>query len=326
WLLLALAALAVVVVVGGAIYRLTRPVHHFAKPGPNTGWLSGVYAGHSPADDEAFAKWRGAAIQVATDFVGGGAWESIEHPLVLSLAWRKDYAVQLVVSVPMWPATGGSLSDAAAGDYNSNYAQLAKTLVSDGRANSVIRLGWEFNTPYFRWQVASPQDAALYAVAWRQAVTSMRSVSGAKFTFVWNPNLSNDGPDPALAYPGDTYVDDIGLDVYDRGLTGGETPAQRWNDLVHQRYGLAWQASFAARHDKPIAFPEWGLVHDPGAPIAGGDDPYFIQQMHAWFASHRTAFEVYFDGPQDAGSTFAIGDGSFPKAAALYLRLFGGGH
>jgi hypothetical protein len=316
----------VVLFIAAVIFKLTRPVHHFSKPGPNTTWLSGVYAGHSPAQDEAFAKWRGGEIKIATDFVGGGAWASIEHPLVLSLAWHKDYAVQLVVSVPMWPATGGSLSDAAGGDYNSNYAQLAKTLVSIGRANSVIRLGWEFNTPYFRWQVNSPEDAALYAVAWRQAVNSMRSVSGQQFKFVWNPNLSDQGLDPALAYPGDAYVDDIGLDVYDRSPNGAETASQRWSDLVHERYGLQWQADFASAHGKPIAFPEWGLVHDPGASNVGGDDPYFVEQMHSWFASHNTAFEDYFDGPEDAGSTFAIADGSFPKAAAAYLRLFGTSH
>jgi hypothetical protein len=318
--------LVVVVFIAAVIFKLTRPVHHFSKPGPNTTWLSGVYAGHTPAQDEAFAKWRDAAIQIATDFVGGGGWASIDHPLVLSLAWHKDYAVQLVVSVPMWPATGGSLSDAAAGDYNTHYAALAKTLVSDGRANSVIRLGWEFNTPFFRWQVQTAADAAQYAEAWRQAVRSMRSVDGQQFTFVWNPNLSNKGPDPALGYPGDAYVDDIGLDVYDRSLGGGESAAQRWNDLVHQQYGLQWQATFASAHSKPIAFPEWGLVHDPDATNVGGDDPYFIQQMHAWFASHNTAFEDYFDGPEDAGSTFAIADGSFPDAAAVYLRLFGGAH
>jgi hypothetical protein len=316
------AVVVVVVFVGGAVWRLTRPVHHFSKPGPNTGWLSGVYAGHTPADDEAFAKWRGAAIQTATDFIGSGAWGPIEHPLVLSLAWRKDYAVRLVVSVPMWPATGGSLKDAAAGMYNGRYAELAKTLVTDGRADSIIRLGWEFNTPYFRWQVKTAAGAALYAEAWRQAVTSMRSVAGQRFAFVWNPNLSNVGVDPALAYPGDAYVDDIGLDVYDRSLTPGANAAQRWDDLVHQRYGLQWQADFASAHGKPIAFPEWGLVHDPGSPTAGGDDPNFISQMHAWFASHNTAFEDYFNASA-GGAQFALDDGNFPQATAVYRRLFG---
>jgi Glycosyl hydrolase family 26 len=311
-----------VLFIGGVVFRLTRPVHHYSRPGPNPGWLSGVYAGHTPAQDEAFARWRGAAIQIATDFIGGGAWGPIEHPLVLSLAWRKDYAVRLVVSVPMWPATGGSLKDAAAGAYNSNYAQLAKSLVGDGRADSIIRLGWEFNTPYFRWQVETPVDAALYAEAWRQAVRSMRSVPGQQFGFVWNPNLSNDGIDPALAYPGDAYVDDIGLDVYDRSLQPGENAAQRWDSLVDQRVGLRWQARFAAAHHKAIAFPEWGLVHDPASPTAGGDDPNFIRQMHAWFASHNTAFEDYFD-VSAGGEQFAIDGGDFPQASAAYRRLFG---
>jgi hypothetical protein len=312
----------VVAFVGVGVWRLTRPVHHYSKPGPNTGWLSGVYAGHTPTEDEAFAKWRGAAIQTATDFIGSGAWGPVEHPLVLSLAWRKDYAVRLVVSVPMWPATGGSLKDAAAGNYNSKYAELAKTLVADGRADSIIRLGWEFNTPYFRWQVKTPADAALYAEAWRQAVTSMRSATGQRFSFVWNPNLSDVGLNPALAYPGDAYVDDIGLDVYDRSLNPGESAAQRWNDLVHQRYGLQWQADFASAHGKPIAFPEWGLVHDPGSPTAGGDDPNFISEMHGWFASHNTAFEDYFNASAD-GAQFAIDGSNFPQAAAVYRRLFG---
>jgi hypothetical protein len=241
---------------------------------------------------------------------------------VLSLAWRKDYAVQLVVSVPMWPATGGSLADASVGKYNDHYAELAKALVGDGRADSIIRLGWEFNTPYFRWQVKTPADAAQYAEAWRQAVRSMRSVAGQKFTFVWNPNLSNTGVDPSLAYPGDGYVDDIGLDVYDRSLNPGETDAQRWDDIVNQRVGLAWQAQFASAHHKPIAFPEWGLVHDPGSPTAGGDDPGFIQQMHDWFAHHNTAFEDYFDVAAQ-GEQFAINGGDFPKAEVVYRRLFG---
>ncbi|HEX3706698.1 MAG TPA: glycosyl hydrolase [Mycobacteriales bacterium] len=297
-------------------------MHHYSKPGPNSGWLSGVYAGHTPAEDEAFAKWRGAAIQTATDFIGGGAWGPIEHPLVLSLAWRKDYAVRLVVSVPMWPATGGSLEGAAAGEYNDHYAELAKTLVGDGRADSIIRLGWEFNTPYFRWQVKSAADAARYAEAWRQAVNSFRSVTGQRFTFVWNPNLSDGGIDPALAYPGDAYVDDIGLDVYDRSLTPGQDDAQRWDSIVNQRVGLRWQAQFASSHHKAIALPEWGLVHDPASPTAGGDDPGFIRQMHAWFADHNTAFEDYFNASAD-GEQFAINGGDFPQAVAVYRHLFG---
>jgi hypothetical protein len=315
-----------VLVVAAVVVRtvqLSRPVHHYSPHGHHLAWKSGVFAGYTPADDEAFAKWRGTAIQTATDFMSGGTWIQIEHPASIYLAWRTDRAVQLVLSVPMWPEAGGGLDRLAAGTYDPYFRQLAATLVDERRGDTIIRLGWEFNTPFFRWQVKSAAEARQYAQGWRQAVRSMRSVAGQHFDFVWNPDLADRGIDPALAYPGDAYVDDIGLDVYDRSLSGGASSAQRWRGLVHQRYGLAWQARFASAHRKPIAFPEWGLVHDPGSRTAGEDDPGFIRHMYDWFASHHTAFEDYFNDPSADGASFDINGGGFPRSAAVYRRLFG---
>jgi hypothetical protein len=282
-----------------------------------------VYAGHGPAKDEAFARWRGSAIQTATDFMGTPTWQQIGHPFLLSLAWRKDHAVRLVLSVPMWPSAGGSLAELASGTRNRYFRELAHTLINEGRGNTIIRLGWEFNTPFFRWQVKTKSDAEHYAEAWRQIVRTMRSVPGQHFQFVWNPDLADRGIDPALAYPGDEYVDDIGLDVYDRSQEPGQTPQQRWDGLLHQRYGLRWHAQFAASHGKPLAFPEWGLVHDPDVGTAGEDDPLFVRNMHGWFASHNTAFENYFADPSAHGAAFDIDGDAFPDAAKVYRELFG---
>jgi hypothetical protein len=319
------AVVAVVIAVVVVVVLRLQNVHHYSRHVRDQGWRSGVYAGHIPADDEAFAEWRGAAIQTATDFMGSATWTQLAHPLLVSVAWRYDPAVQLVLSVPMWPNSGGSLSSVASGEDNTYFSQLGKTLVAAGRANTVIRLGWEFNTPYFRWQVTTPAQARDYAEAWRQVVSAFRAVAGQHFTFVWNPDLANSGIDPALAYPGDAYVDDIGLDVYDYGQPG-DSPAQRWQGLLNQRYGLVWQAKFAAAHGKPLAYPEWGLVHDTSDPAAGGDDPLFVSQMHAWFASHNTAFENYFDDPSANGAAFNVDGNDFPHASAVYLTLFGTKH
>ncbi len=322
WLRVVLGALVVLVLfVVVTVVRLQH-VHHFSRHERHQGWLSGVYAGHTPADDEAFAKWRGAAIQTATDFMGPAGWLQFKHPLVTLLAWRYDDAVRLVLSVPMWPASGGSLSDAAAGRYDAYYRQLASSLVDDGRGDTIIRLGWEFNTPFFRWQVKTPAQARQYAGAWRRAVRAMRAVRGQHFQFVWNPDVADQGIDPALGYPGDAYVDDIGLDVYDYGTKPGESSAQRWEELLHQRVGLQWQARFAAAHGKPVAFPEWGVVNDPNSATDGGDDPDFIRRMHGWFATHDTAFEDYFDAAAN-GATFDLDGSDFPNAARAYRLLFG---
>jgi hypothetical protein len=287
-------------------------------------WRSGVFAGYDPDSDESFGQWRGGAVQTATDYMPSVTWSQIADPVRLLKQWRGAPGLQLVLSVPMWPLSGGSMVLASTGAYNDYFRQLAGSLVSAGRADTIIRIGWEFNAPYFRWSVTNPAQAREYVAAWRQIVTAMRSVSGEKFSFVWNPDLANHGINPATVYPGDDYVTDIGLDVYDRSRTDGATPQQRWGQLVGSRYGLAWQSRFATAHGKSLAFPEWGLVDRPGLlTTAGGDDPYFIAHMYRWFSDHHTDFEDYFDSdPVRSVASFAITNGEFPKAAAAYRRLF----
>ncbi len=289
-------------------------------------WLSGVFAGYSPSSDESFGSWRGGAIQTATDYMSAVTWNQIADPVRTLDAWRGASHLRLVLSVPMWPMQGGDLTLASTGAYDEYFTRLAHSLVGAGRADTIVRIGWEFNTPFFRWSVSNPAEAAEYASAWRHIVTAMRSVAGEHFSFVWNPDLTDHGVDPAAAYPGDSYVDAIGLDVYDRDETVGQTEARRWASLVTERYGLRWQGRFAVAHGKPLAFPEWGLVNDAHHPNAvGGDDPAFIRHMFRWFRTHNTAFEDYFDAdPTGGDSSFAITrQGAFPKAAATYRKLFG---
>ena len=61
------------------------------------------------------------------------------------------------------------------------------------------------------WSVASSTDAANFVAFWRQIVTTMRAVPGAKFKFLWNPNSGSPTTyTPDQAYPGDAYVDYVG--------------------------------------------------------------------------------------------------------------------
>ncbi len=202
----------------------------------------------------------GAPAQTATDYIGSDNWGEIEDPAWAISEWAADRAVVPDLSVALWPATGGSLSAAASGAYNSYFATLAKNLVAGGLSNVSIRLGWEFNGSGIGGRCDPLRGAAEFAAAWRQIVTAMRAVPGATFSFDWCPNLQAAGFDPALAYPGDAYVSDIGMDVYDWNETSlHEMPAARWSDIVKKGYGLAWQASFAAAHGKPLAFPGVGI-------------------------------------------------------------------
>jgi beta-mannanase len=292
---------------------------------PARTWKSGVFHGYGPAGDLAFGTWRGAAVQTATDFTAWDDWALIENPQWDIAAWQPVPSVQPTLSMPMWPNTGGSLAQAASGADNAHWAVLGANLVAAGMDEVTLRIGWEFNGTWYPWSVGTAAGAARYAAAWRQIVGTLKAVPGQHFSFDWAPTLSPGGIDPALAYPGDAYVTNIALSVYDWNQRPDPTAAQRWSDLVNNGYGLAWQAQFALAHHKQISFPEWGLAHNAAAPAAGGgDDTTFIQNMYSWFAAHNTAYENYFDSDTTYGlySGITTGSGRFPNAAALYRRLW----
>jgi hypothetical protein len=116
---------------------------------------------------------------------------------------------------------------------------------------------------------------------------------------VWNPQGFGDPDLPGNSaqsyYPGDTFVDIVGDDLYDiRGKA--EWPAA--------------QALYDAHKNKPFSFPEWGLW--------GLDDPAFVTAMSDFVRSHpRTVLASYYSGA--SGSVFDLG--SKPGSRDAYRRL-----
>ena len=284
----------------------------------------GVFRGaRNDAGVAAWERWTGRPAARVVDYLATDNWDKIANPIWWVEGWRDTpYRTRMAYSVPMLPATGGSLQAGADGDYDTVYTRLARVLVDNGQANAIIRPGWEFNGDWYRWGAA--QDPAAYARYFRRIVSAMRAVPDAAFTFDWCLNLGRGTLDPDTAYPGDDYVDYIGADVYDHGWAPGYTdPATRWQTLVDQPYGLRWQRTFARTHGKRISFPEWGLVTRLDDDHGGGDNPYYITRMADWIAKYKPAYTAYFDYDVD-DARIRISGRSFPKGAAAFLRAFGG--
>jgi len=198
----------------------------------------------------------------------------------------------------MLPNSGTSLATGATGAYDSYFLTVAQALVQAGQGSSLIRLGWEFNGSWFPW--AANGHAADFVAYWQQIVNTMRSVPGANFRFEWNPTRGDMGVgNLANYYPGDAYVDVIGLDVYDQEWATYPGPQAEWQNMLTQSYGLDWLASFAAAHNKPVSFPEWGLGIPEDGEAAGGDNSYFVNQMAAWISQHRVDNAVVWDYGSD---------------------------
>ena len=165
-----------------------------------------------------------------------------------ALAWLLDgwrgSGCTLVLGVPIVPTEAGrpvaSLAAGAAGDYDADFAALARTLVAGGQSDAVLRLGWEFNGNWYPWRVTDARGAADFAAYWRAIVTTMRAVPGAAFRFVWDPDSAGSyahAYSPAQAYPGSAYVDDIGIDLYDTCACSPRTPARAWSSYLERAVG-----------------------------------------------------------------------------------------
>jgi len=208
----------------------------------------------------------------------------------------------------MIAASGDTFQAGASGAYDSYYKTLAQELVSSGESNAIIRLGWEFNGDWYQWSVTATgaDSPANFVADWQHTVTVMRSVAGANFKFDWNVNNgANPSYSVASAYPGDSYVDYIGVDAYDNG---------GWGQVLNQTDGLAYWLSFAQQHGKPLTIPEWGIG-------SSGDDPTYIQDMYHWIQANKAAigFESVYDYQN------ALTSGSFPESAAEYQKLYSAG-
>ena len=251
-------------------------------------------------------------------------------------AWKSS-GLTMIWGVPMLPynssSSGATLQQGATGAYNSYFLKLAQDMVAGGEADSIIRIGWEFNGGWFPW--AANGQASAFIGYWQQIVNTMRSVPGQQFTFEWNPTLGDSGVgNLAEYYPGSAYVDYIGPDVYDQewgyygapGCSGTTCQQDAFTTMLTESGGLNWFASFAGQEGKPIVLPEWGLgAIDPtdlngtyvNEELGGGDDPTFINDMIGWMTAHDVHEASYWDFQQDA-------IGSVPLGAAAFLADLSG--
>lgn len=314
------ALLAVAALAAGAVSA--RP----ASGGSSRSTLAsvlGAYVGAGNRDGlDAFSRWLGTPVGYAEDYLPFGTWPSAAARAWILNRWQGS-GLTLVLGVPLVPSSGGSLAAGAGGAYDAWFASLARQLADAGEGNAILRLGWEFNGTWYPWGVRTNDDARTFAAYFRRVVTTMRAIAPG-LRFDWNPSAGVWPTfDIGLAYPGDAYVDDIGLDVYDQSwIPDFGSPQARWSDFLRQTTGLAWQRSFARAHGKPVSFPEWGVtVRTDGH--GGGDDPYYVEQMASWIASSDTAYAIYFDYDASDGA-HALADGQFARSSVAFRRLFGG--
>ena len=231
-------------------------------------------------------------------------------------------ARQLVIQVNLIPQSLSNIADplswesaCATGSYDAYATQLAQNFVAAGLGHTVIRLGAEMNGTWeYDFVGTTTQEQGLWATCFDHEVTAMRQVAGAHFLFDWNPNACTENIPYADYYPGNAYVDIVGLDLYDVACATPSTPVS-FATLAGEPAGLNAFTAFANAQGKPLSLPEWGLTTTPG-----GDDAAFVAGVGQAVASGDYAFQEYFD--TGSGVSEPIDSGATPLAAAAYRTWF----
>ncbi|MGA8207940.1 MAG: hypothetical protein WB867_07960, partial [Candidatus Dormiibacterota bacterium] len=137
-----------------------------------------------------------------------------------------------------------------------------------------------------------------YISAYQTAEQAFAAVPGNHFTYVWN--LSAGTVEPGRTefdtYPGNAYVSNVGIDVYDW-----------WNDDAN----VPAIISFAHSVGKPVSFDEWGVM--------GLNDPSFIDTIAS--IVRNPANDVDLQAYFSANSSVIT---NFPAAEAEYIKDFAG--
>lgn len=286
-----------------------------------TGWLSG--ASSINKNYQEFATWRGSPVTIA------GVWsDATADDQENQWAYKdyKDFPENLDLSVG---AIYGSETFASVA--NGTLDTRLKKALSEVDANwgskktIFLRFAHEFNGSWYKWSVkkSNVEDYKKAFQRFHGLVQSELVAKGRNAKVVWSPNDgSHSDASAEEMYPGDQYVDVIGVDSYDwdpqRTESNWESAANAKEKDGSPRGIEAWR-QFALAKGKPMAFPEWGC--NPSEIV---DCPFYIKKMNEFFRANagtgpgQVWYEIYFNA-WDKDKIFPTTN--VPQAAAMYKSL-----
>ncbi|MFF9016065.1 glycoside hydrolase family 26 protein [Streptomyces sp. NPDC014870] len=304
---------ALTVLLAAVLALVVLPAGRIAPPGPAPDAGSGAEPGAVPerwnvpsgfftgSDAAGVARiaevqrWLGgdASLTVGHTYLPGDRWSNIEGHAELFepwARWKEEGPGRLfVLNVPLLDRSEAGLPDAevraglrsgAAGAFDAHFRTLGERLVAHRLADAVLVLGWEMNGTTYSHRCGPDPEA--WKAYWKRVVGVLRAVPGQRFRFDFTASRGRDAVEWPRCYPGDAYVDIIGLDAYDQPEGLG------FEEQVTEEFGLAHHVRFAAAHGKPVSYPEWGLFRN-------GDNPAYVRGMLDWFARYRPVYQTFTD-------------------------------
>jgi Glycosyl hydrolase family 26 len=147
-----------------------------------------------------------------------------------------------------------SIIDGEHDEYLTRYAQAVATLgLPVG-----IRFAHEMNGPWYPWsEQANGNHRGEYVQAWRHVHDIFTAAGATNAIWIWSPSRVNPYPSVALAplYPGDQYVDWLGMTGYFRLVDQTPSFARTFTSTLDALSQIA---------DKPVLLSEVGATESGG--------------------------------------------------------------
>jgi len=172
-----------------------------------------------------------------------------------------------------------SITDGSDDWYLKSYAEQLR----DFGSPVILSFAPEPNGNWYPWGWTNLPPTA-YVAAWRHVVSALRGYGATNVTWLWTANVNYEGAGPLADYwPGDTYVDWVGIDGY------FTMPGDTFGSLF-----MPTVAAVRALTDKPILLSETAV-----GPLAG--QTQVIPGIFAGIQSNHLLGLVWFDEAQNGG-------------------------
>ena len=179
-----------------------------------------------------------------------------------------------------------SCAEIAAGTYDPYIRQYARAVRGCG-VPVLMRLAHEMNGDWYSWGTAYGQNQARhngnapadYVAMWRHVVRIFRVEGARNAAWVWSPNVvyvngvnsvERQNADLRALFPGDEWIDWMGLSVYN---DGARRPWRSFSQLFDGSY-----RTLSALSQKPMMIAEFGVTEE-GAPRGQSKAQWLLQTL-----------------------------------------------
>jgi len=217
-----------------------------------------------------------------------------DHGAIAMVTWEPWVTEFVDVVDRIAAGTRTNMNDIAAGRYDAYLRRWAQDAAVYGQV-FFLRFAHEMDHNQYPWSAGAGNSAEDFVAAWRHVHDIFHEEGARNVVWVWSPHEQTD---PAF-YPGNAYVDWIGLSVFNYGTTAGS----KWHPFSYL-YQPIYRS--ALQYHKPIMIAELGSTS-----VGGNRSDWYHEAMQAVMEQFpETRAVLVYNNPADRTSPGEVIDWS----------------